>query len=223
MEEIIKTTIISKKVEIETIVNFPNEYEDNKSIKYPLILFLHGAGERGDKIENIKKYGIHRYIDKINIPAIIVSPQCSENSFWDKYIDDLELLTTKMLKEYRVDENKIYLVGISLGAFAAWNFGMQKPDLFAAIVPVAGGAMLPKYAYLMKYTPIWAFHGAKDKEVLVEESIKAVNALKKAGGNVRLTIVEDAGHELCTTVFERNELYEWLFEQSKSKMTKKYD
>ena len=215
MEEIVKSITINRKVEIKAIVNFPNGYQNNKDKKYPLILFLHGSGERGDKIENVKKYGIHRYIDKKNIPAIIVSPQCEENSFWDKYINDLESLIMRMSIEYRVDENKIYLIGVSLGAFASWNFGMQKPDLFAAIVPIAGGAMLPKFAHLMKNTPVWAFHGARDKEVSVEESVKAVKGLKEAGGDVRLTIVEDAGHELCTTVFERDELYEWLFERSK--------
>lgn len=215
MEEVVKSIIINKRIELEAIVNLPKGYERNKEKKYPLILFLHGSGERGDKIENVKRYGIHRYMDERDIPAIIVSPQCAENSFWDKYIDDLESLIIEMLKEYRVDENKIYLIGISLGAFAAWNFGMQKPNLFTAIIPIAGGAMLPKFAYRMKDTPVWAFHGDRDKEVLAEESIKAVKALEEAGGNVRLTIVEDAGHELCTTVFERDELYEWLFKQSK--------
>lgn len=215
MEEVVKLIIINKRIELKTIVNLPKGYESNEEKKYPLILFLHGSGERGDKIESVKRYGIHRYIDERDIPAIIVSPQCAENSFWDKYIDDLESLIIEMSKEYRIDDNKIYLIGISLGAFAAWNFGMQKPNLFTAIIPIAGGAMLPKFAYRMKDTPVWAFHGAKDKEVLAEESIKAVKALEEAGGNVRLTIVEDAGHELCTTVFERDELYEWLFEQSK--------
>jgi len=218
MEEVVRLITLNKKVRLNSIVNLPSEYHNDGEKKYPLILFLHGSGERGDKVENIKKYGIHRYIDNKDIPAIIVSPQCAENCFWDKYIDDLETLITEMSKEYKVDENRVYLIGISLGAFAAWNFGMQKPDLFTAIVPIAGGAMLPQFSYVMKNTPVWAFHGARDNVVLVQESIKAVNALKEAGGNVKLTIVEDAGHELCTTVFERDELYEWLFNKSKNQM-----
>ena len=217
MEEVVRLITINKKVRLNTIVNLPSGYQNNGEKRYPLILFLHGSGERGNKVENIKKYGIHRYIGKRDIPAIIISPQCAANSFWDKYIDDLETLIAEMTKEYKVDENRIYLIGISLGAFAAWNFGMQKPDLFAAIVPIAGGAMLPQFSYRMKNTPVYAFHGAKDNVVLVEESIKAVSALREAGGNVELTIVEDAGHELCTTVFGRDELYEWLFQKAKTK------
>lgn len=215
MEEIIKKIKINKKSNLNAIIHLPEDYHSHSDTEYPLILFLHGAGERGHNLELIKRYGIHPYLSIKNIPAIILSPQCGANYFWDKYLDDIVTLLDEMKKEYKVNHRKIYLIGISLGAYGAWNLAMQLPDLFAALVPIAGGAMLPQFSYMMKDIPVWAFHGLKDNVVPAEESIKAVNALKNAGGNVKLTLVEDHGHELCTKVFEREELYTWLFNQNK--------
>lgn len=215
MEEIIKKFQINHINQLSTLIHLPEDYYSDSDTEYPLILFLHGSGERGENLQSIKKYGIHRYLNILKIPAIILSPQCGSNYFWDKYIDSLVSLLAEMKKEFRVNQNKIYLIGISLGAYGAWNFAMQHPNLFAAIVPIAGGAMLPQYSYMMKDIPVWAFHGLKDNVVPAEESIKAVNALKNAGGNVKLTLVEEVGHELCTKVFEREELYTWLLKQNK--------
>ena len=102
------------------------------------------------------------------------------------------------------------MVGISLGAYGAWNFAMQRPELFSSIVSIAGGAMLPKYAKLISHIPSYIVHGELDKEVSVNESIEISEALVKAGGKVNLMIIPNMGHELCTKIFESKELYKWI-------------
>lgn len=192
------------------LIHLPSDYYALNNRKWPVILFLHGAGERGDNLDDIKKYGIHRYLDKKNLPFVVVSPQCPKDTFWDVHIKELNAIIDEIKEKYDVDSNKIYLVGISMGAFCAWNFAMQQPKLFSAMVVIAGGAMLPKYAKRIKNISVWVVHGKNDKEVPVEESRKIVTVLKDLGANVKYTEYPNAGHELCTTIFENDEVYKWL-------------
>ncbi|WP_066494915.1 prolyl oligopeptidase family serine peptidase [Abyssisolibacter fermentans] len=192
------------------LIHLPSDYDALNNRKWPVILFLHGAGERGDNLDDIKKYGIHRYLDEKNLPFVVVSPQCPKDTFWDVHIKELNAIIDEIKEKYDIDSNKIYLVGISMGAFCAWNFAMQQTKLFSAMIVIAGGAMLPKYAYRIKHIPIWVVHGKNDKEVPVEESRKIVTVLKDLGANVKYTEYPNAGHELCTTIFENDEIYKWL-------------
>jgi predicted peptidase len=205
-----------KKVNtLNYIVNLPNNYEEIINELFPVILFLHGIGERGNDISNVKKYGIHRYIDVIDIPFVIVSPQCHCNNFWETHINDIELLLQDIKMKYRVDMGRICLIGVSLGAYGAWNFAMQRPKLFSSIVSIAGGAMLTKYANLISHIPSYIVHGELDKEVSVSESIKISEALVNAGGKVELIVIPNMGHEICTKIFESNELYKWIENNTK--------
>ncbi|MGG7076594.1 prolyl oligopeptidase family serine peptidase [Clostridium sardiniense] len=195
---------------LNCIINLPNDYYSDQDKEFPMILFLHGIGERGDDINLVKKYGIHRYLKDIDIPFSVLSPQCHNNNFWDMHFLDIEILLKEVAKQYRVDINRICLVGISLGAYGAWNFAMQRPNLFKSIVSVAGGAMLPKYANIIKHIPIYIAHGQNDKEVDVSESLVIAEALTKVGANVKVDIDLNMGHELCTKIFEKNDIYEWM-------------
>lgn len=201
---------IEKSISLNYIVNLPQEYHSNQDKTFPVILFLHGIGERGDDIENVKKYGIHRYLKDMNIPFIVISPQCHDNNFWDRHFSDIEILLENVKKNYRADMSKICIVGVSLGAYGAWNFIMERPNLFSSIVSIAGGSMLPKYVESIKHIPAYIAHGAEDSEVDVSESIKIAKALASAGGKVELNIVPKAGHELCTKIFEDSNLYKWI-------------
>lgn len=204
-------TLYVKKIStLNYIVNLPNNYEEKTKQLFPVILFLHGIGERGNDINVVKKYGIHRYLDVIDIPFIIISPQCHSNNFWETHFNDIELLLQNIEKKYRVDIERICLVGISLGAYGAWNFAMQRPKLFSSIVSIAGGAMLPKYANYISHIPAYIVHGELDKEVSVRESVEISEALVKAGGKVELMVIPNMGHEICTKIFECSELYKWI-------------
>lgn len=197
------------------IVNLPKDYYEKTNELFPIIIFLHGIGERGDDINFVKKYGIHRYLEYIDIPFIIISPQCHSNNFWDIHINDIEFLLQDLKLKYRIDTARICLIGISLGAYGVWNFAMQRPHLFSSIVSIAGGAMMPKYANLISHIPCYIVHGKSDSEVNVKESIEISEALIKAGGQVELLILPNMGHEVCTKIFESNELYKWIENNTK--------
>ena len=167
---------------IDYIINLPKDYYEKPDISFPVILFLHGAGERGNNINLIKKYGIHRFTNNLDIPFIIISPQCKEHNFWDVHFNDIEVLLQDMKKKYRANIERLCIIGISLGAYGAWNFAMQRPNLFSSIVSIAGGAMLPKYANLISHIPSYIVHGELDKEIPFTESIKISEALTKVGG-----------------------------------------
>ncbi|WP_425447232.1 alpha/beta fold hydrolase [Dethiothermospora halolimnae] len=204
-----------KEHKMKYLVNLPNDCEDKDNKKWPLMLFLHGAGERGDNLDDIKKYGVHRYLERKDIPFVVVSPQCPKDTFWDIHIKDLISIIKEVKTKYSIDDKKIYLVGISMGGHCAWNFAMQYPKLFAAVMPIAGGPMLSNYAERIKDIPIWTIHGKKDKVVSVEKSREIVFELQQLNGNIKYTEDSNSGHEICTTIFEKEEIYEWLLNQSK--------
>ena len=208
--EKIETMYVEKISKLNYLVNLPNSYEEKTNELFPVILFLHGIGERGNDINTVKKYGIHRYLDVIDIPFVIISPQCHSNNFWETHLNDIKLLLQDIKMKYRVDIERICLFGISLGAYGAWNFAMQRPKLFSSIVSIAGGAMLPKYANYIAHIHAYIVHGELDKEVSVMESIEISEALVKVGGKVELKIIPNLGHELCTKIFESSELYKWI-------------
>ena len=164
MREIIKEYVGSCDLDMKCILTVPNDYDEYFDKKlYPAIVFLHGAGEQGSSIEDIKKVGIHHYLKEKDIPFVTISPQCPEGVFWDIHFKEIETILKAMINNnYHVDENRIHLIGIGLGAYGAWNFAIQKPEFFASIVPIAGGVMFPKYLNRLKDIPVWVFHGEKD-------------------------------------------------------------
>lgn len=203
----------SKEEKLNYIINLPDEYGKTEE-KFPVILFLHGIGERGADIRKVKKYGIHRYIKDINIPFVVVSPQCKENNFWNRHFSDIEELLENIKEKYRIDLERICLVGVSLGAYGAWNFAMERPNMFKSVVSIAGGAMIPKYANLIKEIPVYIAHGEEDCEVDIRESMEIAEELISIGGKVKLNIVANSGHELCTKIFEDKSLYRWIAENT---------
>lgn len=191
------------------IVYYPEKKEDN----LPLLLFLHGIGERGKNVEDIEKYALPKYMNKFDIPYIVVAPQCTENNFWEYHLRDIEEILKIVYEEYKYDKNRVCILGSSMGAFGAWNYIMSRPNLFKGIVSVSGGIMLPidKTLLLIKDKRILIYHGTNDDVVDVNESVQAYKKLKKIGSNtVELKLVENDNHYLTSHAFKDNYLYEWL-------------
>ena len=117
----------------------PDKFKEN----LPVILFLHGIGERGTNISDIEKYSLPKYLKNIDIPFIVIAPQCLENNFWEYHLRDVEKIINIEYKKNKYDKENIFLAGSSMGAYGAWNYLIQRPDLFKGIVSVAGGIMLP--------------------------------------------------------------------------------
>lgn len=183
----------------------PEEYYNNEET--PLLLFLHGAGERGDSLDLVKKHGPPKILENESMPFIVVSPQCPKEQWWD--VELLNALVEKIISGYNADRQRVYLTGLSMGGYGTWALAAKHPDKFAAIAPICGGGD-PEWAEALKNTPVWVFHGAKDNVVPHERSIEMVEALKKAGGEVKFTLYPDANHDSWTKTYDNPELYEWF-------------
>ena len=191
----------------------PKDTSGNKL--YPLLLFLHGSGERGNDLNLLKRNGPPSFLDnKNNFPFIVVSPQCAENGNWDT--QNLLTLLDHIEATLPVDKNKIYVTGLSMGAFGTWNLAQAAPERFAAIAPICGGGNLERLC-IMRDVPVWAFHGAKDAAVPYEESERLVQRLKEFGSDVKFTLYPDLEHDSWTKTYQNQELYTWLLSKSKNK------
>lgn len=194
-------------------INYIVYAPETKESDLPLLLFLHGIGERGNKVEDVEKYAMPKYMNKFNIPYIVVAPQCTNNNFWDYHLRDVEKILEEVYKEYKYDKNRVCILGSSMGAFGAWNYIMSRPELFKGIVSVSGGIMLPINQTLsqVKDKAILIYHGNNDDVIDVNESIQAYNKLKNIDSkNIELKIIENDNHFLTSHAFKDKYLYEWL-------------
>jgi predicted peptidase len=209
----------------------PQNYEPKR--KYPLVLFLHGAGERGTKNEKQLVHGVPEFAkeaNRANYPCFLIAPQCPEQAKWvevdwsaDAHRQPTEpsepmRLTLELLdalpKEFSIDSHRIYVTGLSMGGYGTWDILARRPDLFAAGVPICGGGDETTAAKIAKI-PIWVFHGAKDPAVKVERSRRMIEALKKAGGHPKYTEYSDEGHFSWVPAYKDPALFAWLFAQKR--------
>jgi len=205
------------EIDLKYLFYLPKDYYNAKKIAWPLILFLHGMGERGNDLELVKIHGIPKIVKtQKDFPFIAVSPQCPTEYVWrdDDMQQALENLLQKIVENYRVDKTRIYVTGLSMGGYGTWSLAARRPDLFAAAVPICGGGD-PATVNILKNMPIWVFHGGLDGVVLPEESEKMVRALERAGGKVRYTLYPKAYHDSWTETYDSPALYDWLLSNRK--------
>jgi predicted peptidase len=201
------------KIELIYLVYLPNDYNTNDN-KWPLVLFLHGAGERGNDLNLVKRNGPPMLVEKgKDFPFILISPQCPLGQRWDAR--ELSTLLDEVEKIYRVDKNKVYVTGLSMGGEGTWKLILAEPNRFAAAAPVCGRT---GSSYLdackLKNFPLWVFHGAMDDVVLLDESVRMVKALEKCGADVKFTIYPKANHNAWAETYNNEELYKWLLERN---------
>lgn len=194
----------------------PDKFKEN----LPVILFLHGIGERGTNISDIEKYSLPKYLKNIDIPFIVIAPQCLENNFWEYHLRDVEKIINIEYKKNKYDKENIFLAGSSMGAYGAWNYLIQRPDLFKGIISVAGGIMLPIKQNIekVKNKKILMYHGDKDNVVDVNVSKKTYEKLKDGNAkDVELKIINNDNHFLTSHAFKDQYIYEWLEKKVKEK------
>lgn len=209
---------ITKTVRLNYLLHLPSGCESEKDQKWPLIMFLHGRGERGDDVEKIRIHGIPKIVEnQPDFPFVAVSPQCPGHTFWPVEHDALLALLDTITGTYNIDSDRVYLTGLSMGGYGTWSFAAQYPDRFAAIAPICGGGNAVLSAEALKTVPIWAFHGAKDSVVPLIESEQMVKAINAKGGNAKLTIYPEADHNSWTETYANPELYEWFLTHSRGK------
>ncbi|HVJ44874.1 MAG TPA: prolyl oligopeptidase family serine peptidase [Luteolibacter sp.] len=211
----------------------PEKVEPGKT--YPLILFLHGAGERGDDNTKHLKHGIRPILEnaaKLGEPCFLIAPQCPAELWWAD-LDDKKLrlkdatapnprleavlaLVDDFSKSHPVDLKRLYITGISMGGFGTWFILGQHPDKFAAALPICGGGdPAPEIVSKFKDVPVWTFHGDKDPTVPVAATLDLVAALEKAGGKPKLTVYPGVQHDSWTQTYADPEPLRWLLSQRK--------
>lgn len=196
------------KVKFDYLLYLPEGY-GKEAKDWPLVLFLHGAG---DKIERLKKFGLPRRVEQKKEPFLLVAPQ-NPGKGWN--VANLNVLLEDVIAKHKVDKDRVYCTGLSMGGFGAWSFAAAYPDKFAAIIPICGGGN-PASASKIKNLPIWAFHGDADKVVPASRSETMVKALKDAGSeNVKLTLYPGVGHDSWTKTYNNPEVWDWLLKQKR--------
>ncbi len=204
---------IVKNVGYDLLVYTPKSFLQEKKL-WPLIIFLHGSGERGSDPNKLKVHSLPKVVDaNEEFPFIVVSPQCPDGQRWNA--EALNVMLDEVLKKLPIDTNRIYLTGISMGGFGTWKFAIAYPNRFAAIAPVCGWGHLEDVEKL-KDKPIWIFHGAKDDVVPPTESEKMVQFLQKFGNtNVKFTLYPEANHNAWDATYANQELYDWFLQHTK--------
>ena len=200
---------ILKYKQFDYVLCHPTNFDSSK--KYPLVIYLHGAGGRGRDINIIANHPFFSESAEFLTDAVSVAPQCYSDSWFNIFEQLQEFLEQVIALDY-VDKSRVYLMGASMGGYGTWQMAQCRPELFAAIVPICGGGMYWNTGRL-KDMGVWAFHGADDKTVLCEESVKMVEGINKRGGNAKLTIYENTPHNAWTPTFRNADMWEWLFEQ----------
>lgn len=231
-------TQLTKQVELGYLLYLPPGYDAKAAKQWPLILFLHGAGERGTNLAQVSAHGPPKLVKK-NPPApkteteaarkerevatqllkekfIIVSPQCPTGQRWES--ETIIALLDSVLARHKVDAARVYLTGLSMGGYGSWALLAKFPERFAAVAPICGGGeridillAARERAAALKSLPVWAFHGGKDPVVPLVESERMVEALKKAGvKDVQLTVYPEAQHDSWTATYNNPKLYEWF-------------
>jgi predicted peptidase len=192
----------------------PGDYDQNKKRLWPLIIYLHGKSLCGNDLNRLKKYGIPYFIDQgMQFKAIVVSPQCPKGKDWTSE-NWFESLFGEVCQRYHIDTTRIYLTGMSMGGFGAWDLAIKYPNRFAAVVPLCGGGK-PQNVCVIRNVPIWVFHGDRDKQVPIARSAEMVEALKRCGGSPKFTVLKGQGHDIHR-IYENETIYRWMYMQQKS-------
>ncbi|MCB0472892.1 MAG: prolyl oligopeptidase family serine peptidase [Flavobacteriaceae bacterium] len=220
-------------------IMFPKHFSEAR--QYPLLLFLHGSGERGNDNEKQLVHGSKLFANEMvrdSFPAIVIFPQCPEQDYWsDVEVDRSSMplglkfqnkgtptkalqLVIDLMKEYigkdYVKSDQVYVMGLSMGGMGTFEIIYRQPDMFAAAIPICGGGDPETTASYAKKIPLWVFHGAQDNVVDPQFSIDMVSAILKEGGYPRFTLFDFANHNSWDATFAEPELLKWLFSHHKT-------
>jgi predicted peptidase len=203
------------QVDYRYLLSHPEGYDTSPDRRWPLVVFLHGSGERGADLELLKKHGPPKLIAAgKKIPAVVASLQCPSDQLWNPH--GVKAVTDHLIRTERIDPRRVYLTGLSMGGFGTWETAFEYPETYAAIAPICGGAGVRWVtASRLKHLPAWIFHGDQDAAVPVDFSLKIHGALQKIGAPVKLTIYSGVGHDSWTQTYDNPEFWNWLFAQKR--------
>jgi len=192
------------------LIHLPDDYDADPDRRWPLVLFLHGSGERGSDLDRAALHGPPMRADAGHeFPFVLVTPQCSESSQWVAELSTLSVLIDEVVASHRIDPARVSVTGLSMGGYGTWSMAVRYPDRFAAIAPICGGLWLQSAAPI-RNVPTWAFHGDADDVVPVSATELIVAELRSLDADVRFTRYAGVGHDSWTATYEDPQLYEWL-------------
>lgn len=216
------TSQVTRTVNLGYLLYLPKDYASEATKRWPLLLFLHGAGERGHDLAKVAVHGPPKLVKQNReFPFLIVSPQCPAGQRWDNTV--LLALLDDVIARYKVDPKRIYLTGLSMGGYGTWSLGSTSPERFAAIAPICGGGETidvllanPDKVRAIQSLGVWAFHGAKDSVVPLAESERMIAAFQRAGcKEIELTVYPEADHDSWSETYNQPKLYDWLLKHQR--------
>ena len=203
---------MNRSHQLKYLIYLPNDYLTKK---YPLVLFLHGAGERGTNLKDIEIHGLPKLVrNGKKFPFIIIAPQCPLNLWWSDPlpVDLLSKLVNDIVMKYGNHKNNVFCTGLSMGGYGTLALSIKNPKLFSAIIPICGGMDIKNFFDILnlKDLPIWLFHGDKDEVIPLENSQSIYKVLKPVNKNIKLTIYQGVDHNSWDRAYDDNELYKWM-------------
>ncbi|HEY3370660.1 MAG TPA: prolyl oligopeptidase family serine peptidase [Prolixibacteraceae bacterium] len=204
-----------KKVKYHYLISVPEDYNKDPGKKWPVIFYLHGRHASGTKLNSLQRYGLPYYLSiGKKMDFIVISPQCPWGKNWSS--DDwFNPVYDEVAAKWRIDDCRVYMIGMSMGGFGTWSLANRMPDRFAAISPMCGGADV-KWANNLSRIPTWVFHGTADTEIPISRSEEMVKAMEKKNANLKFTRLIKQGHDISKQ-FDNDELYAWLLQFSLKK------
>jgi predicted peptidase len=205
-----KSTFIYNDQKLQYLLIFPAKYTQTTN-RWPMILFLHGSSLRGHELDLVKSYGPSWFAEqRPDFSFVVLAPQCPDGEDWLNKSDILTAVLDDVSKKYRIDEDRVYLTGTSIGGNGTWLLACQHPEYFAAIAPLASNPTVPNsWIRQLISLPIWAFHGEKDTICPLINDEAMINALLAQGSRPKLTVLPDQGHNIAG-VYKNQELYNWF-------------
>ena len=206
-------------VESGYVVYLPADYTHDEG-DWPLLLFLHGSGQSGRNLDRLVAKGLPRRAREEPLPFVLLVPQCPREDDWtfDGQLQRLGGLTERVAARYRIDPDRIYLTGYSMGGYAVWDLALANPHRFAALMPICGRGY-PRRAKEVKHLPAWVFHGALDQAISVRASRKMVKALRMCDAPVIYTEYADGAHAVWDRAYGEPDLFQWLLQQRRGALT----
>jgi predicted peptidase len=203
---------VTRKLSLRYLLYLPEGYDATRT-PWPLVLFLHGSGERGADLSAVTRQGLPKLAGDRSLPFILVAPQVPAGEIWSA--DALKALLDDLQARLRVDPDRVYLTGMSMGAFGAWDLAIANPDRFAALLMISGGGN-PVEVCRLKDVPVWIVHGRKDDIIPVSWAEELGKRLERCAGKVKVTIYPDAGHDAWSRTYEDPAVLEWMLAQRRS-------
>ena len=202
-------TSATHPIRLPYLLFLPTAYHESEEKRWPLILYLHGGSLRGGDIERLRTLGLpHKLESEPNFPFVVVSPHCPEGEIWSD-VDAIAALLDQVSRDYRIDPQRIYVTGHSMGGRGALYFAYRLPTRFAAVLALSPYSPMTAWSGQLAHLPLWVFHGAADTLAPLADTKELVQHTEAAGGHPRFTVLEGRDHFILD-VYNRAEVYEWL-------------